>query len=171
VDVAEDYSAPGAFDSLSKLCFEVADEHRIRVLHQGDWHRALHGRTAYLGAPTSPTRVRCYEKGRQLGVDPDWVRVELQVRPKRRGREACAAAAPREVWGAARWSQTLADRLGVPEVERIRCGTTWREPDDFRARRALVGQYGRVLAQWADEVGDWSTLGEVLRDAVFKQET
>lgn len=165
-DSAEDYTAPGAFDVLAGLCLTVADQHRIRVLHQGDWHRGLDGRTVYLGAPTSPTRVRCYEKGLQVGGDPNHVRVELQVRPKARARSLLAVSQPVEVWGCSAWSRDLAGRLSMPDVEKIRVGTSWRAPDEQRARYSLVRQYGRVLTSWANDLGGWEQLGPVLGTAV-----
>lgn len=167
-DVREDYTAPGAFDLLSGLCLTVADAHRIKVIHQGDWHRAKDGRTVYLGAPTSPIRLRCYEKGLQVGGDPDHVRVELQVRPRKEGRSMCARAQPAELFGSSRWSRELGDRLGMPEVQRLRVGTTWRAPDEQRARAVLVRQYGRVLKAWAEEIGSFSGLGVKLGELVIK---
>lgn len=158
-DVCQDYSAPGAWDVLSKLALEVADAQGIRVNHAGDWHRGQEGRTLYLGSPSSVARARCYEKGRQIGRDPDLVRMELCVRPKGEARLACATAEPRAFWGSARWSLALADRLGMSDVERMRCGTVYRVSDVERTRFALVKQYGPALLAWAAELGTPEALG------------
>lgn len=36
--------------------------------------------TLYIGSRTSPVMVRIYEKGKQMGVDLDWCRVELEIK-------------------------------------------------------------------------------------------
>lgn len=162
-DAAEDYVADSAFDQLSGLALEVADKHRCRVYHAGDWHRAEEGRTLYIGSSTSVAQVRVYEKGRQLGGDPNWVRVELCARPKRlEARLAFSQVKPVEVFGVSKWSRELGERLSGQEIERIRAGSLWRPPDLSRARSALIRQYGQLLGAWADEVGGWEALGLVL---------
>lgn len=158
-DVCEDYSEPGSFDVLHKLCLNVADRHGIKVRHHGDWHRGHDGRTLYLGSPTSVVQLRCYEKGKQLGTNPDLTRVEVQVRPKGPARSALATAQPSDYFGCSGWSKHLAEQLGVPEIERMKAGTIWRPADSERARQTLVHQYGRILSSWADEAGGWDALG------------
>ena len=46
---------------------------------QGDVDPAT---TVYFGSEQSEKRIRVYDKGKQLGLDYDWVRVELQARGK-----------------------------------------------------------------------------------------
>lgn len=163
LDAAEDYIADGAFDQLSGLALEVADKHRCRVYHAGDWHRAEEGRTIYVGSSTSVAQARVYEKGKQLGGDPNWVRVELVARPKRpEARVAFSQMQPVEVFGVSKWSRELGERLSGQEIERIRAGSLWRAPDLSRARSAIIRQYGPLLGAWADEVGGWERLGQVL---------
>jgi hypothetical protein len=161
-DVCDDYSAPGAWDVLSKLALEVADAEGIKVHYAGDWHRGEDGRTIYLGAPSSVARGRCYEKGRQIGRDPDLVRMELCVRPKGDARLVAAQAQPAELWGAARWSLALAGKLGMGDIDRMRCGTVYRDSDVERTRNALCRQYGPALLAWATEVGGPEALGVAL---------
>lgn len=68
-----------------------ADEHPHSILHSvGDFYRGERGRTYYIGSNTSSRRVRVYEKGIQLGVDPNWIRVEYQFRPHGRAEKAWA---------------------------------------------------------------------------------
>lgn len=146
VDVCEDYTAPGAWDVLSKLALDTADEFGIRVNMAGDWHRCRDGRTVYVGAPSSVARLRVYEKGIQLEQDPDWVRVELVTRPKGMdARARCATAAPAEFFGSSRWSVRLAERLGAGEIARMRCGTVYRDSDFERTMTAMLRQYGPTL--------------------------
>jgi hypothetical protein len=159
-DVAEDYAGEGAWDRLSKTCLEVADKHAVKVEHAGDWHRGLDGRSIYLGGRQSVAREICYEKGKQIGGDPDHVRMELRVRPHGPGKSLAAKATPLELYGSARWSLDLCGRLGHPEVQRLSLGTVYRDDDIARARRALLRQYGPTLIGLRDELGTWTAAGD-----------
>lgn len=162
-DVAEDYTGPGTWDRLSTLSLSVADRHGVKVEHAGDWHRGEEGRSIYLGGRMSVVREVCYEKGKQLGGDPDHTRVELRVRPgTREGKVEAARLSPAELYGASSWSADLARELAHPEVARLSLGTVYREGDIARARRALLAQYGRTLHGIYREVGSWSDVGEWL---------
>ena len=165
-DVAEDYSAEGAWDTLSGICLKVADLHRVRVEHAGDWHRGEAGRSIYLGGRDSAIRAVCYEKGKQLRRDPHWTRVELRVRPKGDGKSQAARAEPLRLFGGSRWSANLATELGAPAVERISVGNVYRADDAQRAREALVRQYAPTLRAWAAEVGGFEQLGREIEARV-----
>lgn len=165
-DVCEDYTAPGAWDYLASLALAVADQEGIKVTQAGDWHRCKDGRTIYLGAPSSVLRARIYEKGRQIGGDPDHVRVELVARPKGDARESASWMLPREFFGGAAWTREIAWRLTGEEVKRMRMGTVYRDSDVERTRLALVRQYGPALLSWAAEVGGPAELGVELVERV-----
>ena len=45
-------------------------------------------------------------------------------------------------------------------------GTVWRRSDVERSRAALLKQYGRLLAAWAEEEGGWPELGEAIGKAL-----
>jgi hypothetical protein len=171
VDVAEDYTGEGTWDRLSTLCFKIADDHQLRTEHQGDWHTGVHGRSVYLGGRQSVAREICYEKGKQIGGDPNHVRMELRVRPARRDAKYLASqSSPMELYGAARWSRDLAQRLGHPEVARLSLGTVYRDEDVQRARRSLLRQYGAVLRGIEAEVGSWKAAGEWIGEELAKPE-
>jgi hypothetical protein len=167
MDAAQDFQAPGAFDLLKGECLGIADELRLKVQHAGDWHRGEDGRTVYIGSKSSPVRVRCYEKGKQvlalggpaaLEASPDWVRLEVQVRPQKQARIAAAKATPEEAWGYASFTQQLAHRalsLDVPKID----GRTWRETDDERAFRFMCRQYGPMLRRLLADLGSWECVG------------
>ncbi len=160
-DVAEDYSGEGTWDRLSALCFKVADDHHVKAEHAGDWHTGVAGRSVYLGGRQSVARVIGYEKGKQIGGDPNHVRVELRVRPASRiAKYRASQATPVELYGASRWSQDLCVRLGQPEVARLSLGTVYRDEDVQRARRSLLRQYGAVLRGIETETGSWAAVGE-----------
>jgi hypothetical protein len=162
-DVAEDYAGEGAWDRLSGLSLKVADEFHIDVEHAGDHHRAVKGRSIYVGGRTSVVREICYEKGKQIGGDPNHVRVEVRVRPQ--GRDAKYRAGqlmPLEYYGASRWSKQLGVYLGQPEVARMSLGTVYRDEDVERSRKALLRQYGPILRGIRDEQGSWGAVGDWL---------
>jgi hypothetical protein len=155
-DVACDYSGPGSWERLCGLSLKVADKHGVKVEHAGDWHRGKEGRSIYVGGRMSVTREICYEKGKQLGTDPDHVRVELRVRPgSRDAKFEAAKLAPKDFFGSAAWSRDLAAELEVPEVQKISLGTIYRESDVQRAEQALLHQYGRTLWNIHDREGGW----------------
>lgn len=117
-----------------------ADDHpKSALLSVGDFYRQEKGRTYYVGASTSDRRVRVYEKGIQLGENPEWVRVEYQYRPK--GREA-------KQWAYAADLDDLANSSRAFVALRANAGF-YAPPLYERAKRepiiALARQYGRAL--------------------------
>jgi hypothetical protein len=168
-DVAEDYTGEGTWDRLSTLCFNVADDHHVKTEHAGDWHTGVAGRSVYLGGRQSVAREICYEKGKQIGGDPNHVRMELRVRPATRDAKYRASqASPIDLYGAARWSRDLATRLGHPDVAKLSLGTVYRDEDVQRARRSLFRQYGEVLRGIEAEVGSWAAAGVYIGDVLSK---
>jgi hypothetical protein len=166
VDSAEDFSAAGAWDTLSRLALITADEFDVQVTHEGDFHRGQRGRTLYLGSRKSTSQLVVYEKGKQLGVDPNWVRMEARVKPKGDARERLATALPIEVWGCASYLRTVAARICRQDLEAIKIGTIYRAADDARAWAAVTRQYGRLFERKAAELGGWGELGSFLEMAV-----
>lgn len=172
VDSCADFDAPRAFSRLLRTCQAVKRAHRIWGEKRGDWEdQPEKGRTFYLGANTSPTRFRLYEKGLQpeyahLGK-PDWIRAELQVRPQKEARESFAALSPAEVWGASRWSRDLAASVLLDHVDPHPAGTVWRQTDLQARLEWLCRQAGPTLLELHAEVGSWEcvglTLGEMLK--------
>jgi hypothetical protein len=171
VDSAEDFTAPHAWEALSHLALEVADEFGINVVHQGDFHRGIAGRTIYLGSRDSPTQMLVYEKGKQLGADPQWVRCEARVKPKRVGRETMAACTPLDVWACSRYLRAIGERLSHQDLQAIRIGSVYRPPDDARAWNALARQYGRILRDKSALLGGWSELGQFIGGLVTDTNT
>lgn len=157
-DACEDYNQPGAYEVLRGMGLKVAKEHDVEakevVSHEGD-----KGCTLYLGSHKSAVVCRIYEKGKQLGGKvPNWVRAELQVRPKSRIKELCSRLPPSDVWGLTSWSHTLARRLGNTELQRVAM-SSWRQSDFERCYSAMLRQYGKTLLALQSDLGSWECVG------------
>lgn len=174
VDSCADFDAPGAFQSLYKACRTVKKAHRIIGGKAGDWEDFPEkGRTLYLGAKSSVTRTRLYEKGKQpeyahLERD-DWVRLEVQVRPAKDAKTEFATLSPAEVWGASRWTRDLAAVALQNHVDPHPAGTTYRRSSNETTLRWMCRQYGPAMAELADELGGWDVLGLTLREMASEE--
>jgi len=174
VDACEDFRDPLAFKRLSRTMRSIARRHSVQPSVAGDWLLKEHGRSLYLGAVSSPVRARMYEKGLQMqGTFPksqrraaalfypaDYVRLELQVRPKTKEAKLLAGTIePHEMWGFSSWSQDLLRNVEGIEVPRYQVGVGWRPSDDDRAFRFMCQQYGKLLSRVRDDLGDWKAVG------------
>lgn len=161
-DVAEDYCEEGAWDRLYGLAIETADKFNLKVQHVGDYHREKDGRTINIGSRSSPAYQRVYEKGKQLGGDPNHVRAELEFKPQNaKAKQIYAQATPEEIWLATRWSQyVLAALRGVYGMQPAPPGTIRQISDDDRAMEFMFKQYGNVLRRKFEAMGgDVEALG------------
>ena len=189
VDVAYDFVDGDTWAQLYAHCVEVADtlpsgEPRRRPLKLatlGDWVREDEGfpggRTLYVGSMKSPVLCRLYEKGKQMrSLHPDqldkyplgWVRLELQVRPEGASRYEVATLEPSAVWGTSAWARALHDSVFGSDLSAVLMAVH-RLPDDERAMRFLLRQYGPLLRRRAalltaddtaaGRLGSWSELG------------
>lgn len=170
VDSCADFDAPRAFERLYKACRGVKKAHRIVGGKLGDWEDyPERGRTLMLGATTSATRARLYEKGLQpqyahLNM-PNWARLEIQVRPQKDEAKAeFSTLSPIDVWGASRWTRDLAAAVLKQHVDPHPAGTTYRLSDRDRALSFMVRQYGSHLVSLAADLGGWAELGLTLKE-------
>jgi hypothetical protein len=177
VDVCEDYSEPGAYDRLQDLALSVAKEDRIKVNTAGDHLLTKEGRTVYLGAPTSHTRLRVYDKAAQLrgqfvaqperlaSIPAELARFEVQVRPQTPvAKRLAAQCSPIELMGSSAWMRKLMLKVSGLELAPFQAGQVWRQADDDRAYAALLAQYGGLLRRIAGDLGSWECLGLQMRD-------
>lgn len=174
VDSCQDFFDQGIWDRALAVVMDVKRRHRLRGERRGDWDFPEDGRTQYLGAASSPVRVRLYEKGKETGYSHleglrHWVRLELQVRPEKEAKAVYSALTPTEVWGASPFTRELAGALLNAAVARVPAGTVYRESQRDRAIRFLCKQYGSHLVSLAADLGDWQsvglTLGEMVKEA------
>lgn len=167
-DVRIDFVEEGAFDFLTNLAFEFAKERKIVTNHQGDWLTGDRGRTLYIGSKSSVAQVRIYEKGKKEGGDPNWVRIEAQVRPaKRRGKVEAANLSALMFWQASKWLYEFRNLVFIDNRERsvMTLGTVWSATDEQRALMALVNQYGNTLDNLANKLPDgWDGVGNYLKN-------
>ena len=169
VDSCADFDAPRAFERLYKACRSVKRAHRIIGGKAGDWDDFPEkGRTLYLGAQSSVTRTRLYEKGKQqeyAHLDrPNWARLEVQVRPSKEAKSGFAELSPEQVWGASKWTRDLAAMVLQAHVDPHPAGTTWRKSERDRALEWMCRQYGQHLVSLAEDLGGWKEVGLTLRD-------
>lgn len=151
LDACEDWIEHGLFDRMAAGLIDYAVANRIVITQQGDWVRGQ-ARTLYLGSKQSAVRLVLYEKGYEQGANPDWVRLEVRVRPKGRiAREAVSKWSPAEAFGAARWVVEALKGIGWDHLQAHSIGSVYRPSNDERARRALRKQYGAIIARWYDE--------------------
>lgn len=144
VDIACD-STEG-WTAAERRVLDYADSHpKTQIMHMGDFHRAERGRTYYLGAATSRRRVRIYEKGIQMGTEPNWVRVELQFRPEDRASKSWAFRA--SLPELANSSRTF---IAVRALEGLYVPPLF-ERTGTQPIHALAHQYGRILKQEVPE--------------------
>lgn len=166
VDACEDWIERGLFNRLSSALVAYAEANRISINQQGDWIRG-EGRTLYLGSKHSTTRLVLYEKGYQVGGDPDWVRLEVRVRPDT-NRDIVAHWQPGEAFGASRWLTEALASIGWDHLQLQAVGTIRTPTDTERQRSYLLKQYGRIIENWAQDVGGWEKLGVVLQRALVE---
>jgi hypothetical protein len=171
-DVCLDYAAPGSYDRLQGLLLGVAETRRIKVGTAGDHLLTKAGRTLYLGATSSHTRLRLYDKADELrakfkadparlaGVPSELARLEVQVRPQTpEARLSAACADPIHLMGSASWTREAMRLVADLELQPFEAGKPWRQADDDRAYSALLAQYGGLLERKMREHGNWQCLG------------
>lgn len=188
LDAAEDFVEAGAYERLRKVCRKVAKGHRLRFSQQADELNPMAGRTQYIGSPQSDYRGRLYEKGFEMVgkldaqlqalhlstkaissivdestgriVNPsDWIRLELQARPKQEdGRRKAAYASPEQAWTFTSWTNDLAKEALALDLERYYVRTRKISKDDA-AMRWMCKQYASMLRRQHDDLGSWDMVG------------
>lgn len=159
LDSCEDYHHKDAYPYLRTIGLSIATKFNVDVreitkpLPESD-----DGCTLYIGSEKSAISGRIYEKGKQLAVGTEWVRVELQVRPQKRVKDVAAILSPEQLWGLGRWSKALAIELGQADLQRVDV-QIYQPSDDQRAYRHMLKQYGKVLNRMLATHGSPETVG------------
>jgi hypothetical protein len=176
VDSCYDVEEPGAFEKLLTPCLEVKKDFKLKGSKAGDWEDFPEdGRTLYVGANSSPVRLRLYEKGHQPEyrhlARPDWVRIELQVRPAKDAKDSYSKADSLAVWGASAWTRELAGKVLAAELAPLPAGTTYKLTEEERAIRFMCKQYGNHLMSLRNRLGSWEAVGVELSEIIRKSRT
>lgn len=174
VDSCVDFEEEGVFDRLLSLTLQVKKDHRLKGAKLGDWDDFPEdGRSLYLGAPTSVARGRLYEKGKQPEYRhlnrPDYVRMEVQVRPAKAAKDAYSSASASDIWGASKWTRNLAALILESKIPALPAGTVRRDSLRDIALRFMCKQYGKHLTSLRDEVGSDEEFGRVLQKMIQQQ--
>jgi len=155
MDAALDVFDASLFPVLVGVAKQWAAQHHMVTQLAGDWIGCARGRTFYLGARSSRCFHRIYEKGRKERTDPNWVRVEVEYKPQSKEERfgATVLTAP-QLW-AMQAGPVFGECLGLDlaEVFTMPAAAPRLERDTDRARRALAGQYGRIIESWLRDVG------------------
>lgn len=171
-DACIDYADSGAYDMLQGLALGVARDRGVKVGTAGDHLVTMKGRTVYLGATSSHTRLRIYDKAEELRqqfahdpvrlatVPPELARLECQVRPQTPQAKASAATVdPMVLMGSAAWMRELMRQVSGIDLHPFEAGKVWRQSDDDRAYSALLAQYGGLLRRVCVDLGTWDMVG------------
>jgi DNA relaxase NicK len=157
-DVAEDYSEPGVWETMSDYGVYLAEQYSLKIDQRGDWKRddlQGKGRTLYVGSRQSLAFLRVYEKGKEKAVrsggectDPDHVRAEAEIKPQNIVQGyALAKCEPRDYWRCSPWLNQYSTILFDQHMERIRLWTVTKQSDDDMAFAYMLKQYGAVIAR------------------------
>lgn len=160
LDSCEDFDELESFPRLCSLvdrCTDPRVKSRMIAPRNGD-----DGTTVYWGSPTSQVTARCYEAGkmkerRHIGR-PNWVRLEVQVRPaKSLLKQAAAQCTPTDAWGFSSWSQKAAEAMCQVEVPRLVAEST--PPTFERTTMYLARAFRRHFEEMLSDLGDWECIG------------
>lgn len=171
-DVRIDTVEKGLFEYLVDASTKFAHTHKIKTNTQGDWIKAIDGRTLYLGAKTSKAQVRIYEKGKQMGTDQEWTRLELQFRPqKAKGKKAASEWNCRDFWAASQWTKkyleyVMIDKDGLPDnIKKI---STWERSSLENRLIHLMTQYEKTLDEFSEKLPNgYDDIGKALK--IYKE--
>jgi hypothetical protein len=184
--------------SARRIMRRMAKERRMRLRVIHDPLDPTAGQTTYLGSETSEYRMRTYDKGweqfgklqaqcgrKGLRIDKDiifdlggvqvkadnWIRAELQARPKdEEARRLAASCTPEQAWGLTDWTHDLARKAFALELERIYIRAHKRSKDD-EALRWMLRQYSGPLLRMVDDLGGWDCVGLTLGEMLKQMET
>lgn len=182
MDAAQDFNEVGAYRRLRRVARKVAKARHMSFQAHVDELNPESGRTQYIGSKQSPYLGRLYEKGfeqvsklrgvfRGMKFDfittargeqfkpEDWVRLELQARPKgEEARRLAAIATPEQAWTFTEWTQELAREAMALDLERFYVRTRKISKDE-EALRWMCQQYGGMLGRLEKDLGDFACVG------------
>jgi len=191
-DPCQDFYDASARPQLYRLMRRHAKERRMAFRQIKPLDPSC-GQTTYLGSRKSEFNLRMYDKGWEVfnkqhatigrkallktsdftfkvgGADvrpADWIRVELEARPKEKeARRIAAAATPEDVWGLTTWTREFAIEAFKLELEQAYFRVP-RVGNDERALRWMCHQYANMLHRMHGDLGDWACVGKQIGDVL-----
>ena len=160
-DIAVDFNESGAWVSLNSLAHNLYKNKFVRKSphYVGELGMEavdspdVKGRTIYLGSRQSVHMARFYEKGKKDNPSlPDWVRVEVEFKPRDDARYAYASATPAECLAATRLgSELLRVLLNTSALRPCPAGAVRSLTDFERSANALVSQWSPFIRRLLQE--------------------
>ena len=172
-DICIDYNHVGAWSGLTKLGVHISETRHIKnkmispVGQQQNDDSNTEGRTLYLGSRSSVGCMRIYEKGKKDNPEyPDWVRVELEFKPKGDARRVYAKATKEQMVHSIKWASEYFQKLGISHTERpCPAGSVYVLNDHQKTLRHLVYQYEKTFLKVIEEnSGSVEALGKTILD-------
>lgn len=174
-DAALDFECSEAdFDELFQEAARVCARHEKRHFPMGE---SAFGRTIYFnwkqktgleakpGQKAPQYQARLYEKGKQLGQNPEWRRFEVICRPdKHETKHRLYLAEPGNVLAGTPWARDFLDVMGYESAGRALNLSAAKQEEDalskvMRAKLMhtlghMADQYGNTVKQLVDLVGE-----------------
>jgi len=175
-DVCWDFSAEGSFEAIEAIVKPIARTARAQVKMLGDPDvgtddKAEPGRTLYLGSRQSDAFIRLYEKGIEQqakgnpDADPNWVRLEVQIQPRKARKRHAATLSPRELVAFSKWINDAVEAT-VAEHATFIPDPSLRQTKDDSALAHMASQYGRVIRARVEAIG-WEAFNLEIYRAIY----
>lgn len=169
VDACIDVVEEGFFDWSVEMLKKIAVARNLTIDQRGDWERGK-SRTYYLGGRKSVIQLCLYEKGYKEDSDPNWVRLEIRLRPQKKDLKLYASNLDAwEVMCYPKWMKKYYEHVGIKYIENVK-PKIWTPNDKLMARYHLVKQYGRVISELREELGGWEDFGNAVDKALTSVE-
>lgn len=154
-DIAVDFNHSAAWVNLNSLAVYLHENKFVRNAprYMGELGKEavdspdIKGRTIYLGSRQSVHMARFYEKGKKDNPSmPDWVRVEVEFKPRGDARYAYSSATPAQCLSAtALGSELLRVLLNSSALRPCPAGAVRSLTDFERSANALVAQWSPFI--------------------------
>lgn len=174
-DVALDTNEPGSFDAFASGIGSIARQTGVDINFHGDPDTTSRkGRTWYYGSKHSDVRICLYEKGLKAikdgdsDADPNWVRCELRVRPRKQRKFSSATMMPEEFWGLSRWTQRVAEKV-LSNVVPFVPDESIRRSELDKSFDHMLAQYRNVLFLYAEKYGEKAIHRRIARELEIAQ--
>lgn len=179
-DVAIDFIFADAFDILSGVIDPIARQVGARCRFVGDLHEndpsskgKRGGRTWYYGSGKSDLAITLYEKGHEqagkgIEADPNWVRLEVRIRPQKQRKAQAARLSPFDMIGFSKWVSRAVGAVLEEAPEPIPNPDKQGDKPLEHTLSHMAQQYGRRLREYVEEHG-WASLDLFLYREIYTE--